>query len=147
MIEFMQLVSSTNSMTENLLHLGNDLRVKLIYDGVRDDKYCRDIILYLDNTPVIIASSTTNLDNQYFVNILKNANTTPIGKFLFNPKYNIAREDMQVLAIDGAKPIELPYHYNPLDNGLFLRISRFTYANETFELKEVVLKSLKKYYE
>ena len=145
-----QLIANKGSMTTALKSLHHDFTVQLLKTGVEDNNYVRISSLKLDGTPVLAAITSTNLNNPTFVNILKNASTTPIGQMLFAPNAQIYRRDnMQIKTID-IRFIQNSCIYTYLtktlgyqgDRKIVVRQSQFYHQNETLDITEYILPSI-----
>lgn len=149
--EFEELLNSCGSMTKQLENLGHTLNVDVLHEGIENDCFRRYTILKLNTTPVVIACSSTMISNSFFTNLLKNANTTPIGKFLFAPNSQVQRAqiDIQQIAINDIRQPHLQdfaqqkYQYQ---QHLWQRNSLFTCHHEIMELCEIILPELDKFY-
>lgn len=149
--EFEELLNSCGSMTKQLENLGRTLSVSLLHEGVEDSYFRRYTILNLNQLPVVIACSSTALNNRFFTTLLQNANTTPIGKFLFASQSQVIRSQIEIELIT-AEQISLPHlkdfvqrKYQP-SQPLWQRLSVFNYQQETMQLCEVMLPELELFY-
>ena len=147
--EFEELLYSCGSMTKQLEALGHKLTVKLIFEGIEEQYYRRYVTLNLNNIPVVLACSSTKLANSFFVDLLKNASTTPIGKFLFASGSQVKRREkmrMNLLSSNQIKPPKLvsaltSNHYQNNQN-FWCRNSTFELGKETLDLIEILLPEL-----
>lgn len=89
---FNDFLYNQSSMTKQLLSLDNSLKVTLLFSGMDGSTFKRISSLSLKNKPVIIALSQARIGNPYFINLLQNANTTPIGKILFAGDSGVFRD-------------------------------------------------------
>lgn len=146
-----QLLDNKQSMTGQLEDLDSDLTVDVLYSGVENKKFERIVSLNLADEPVLIGVSQARQSSPYFVNILKNANTTPIGMVLFAPNSQIRRDDMQVetIHLSSIKDIivkeylsELGYNY---DTHIYKRVSTFRYKKQSMQLIEYILPSINQF--
>lgn len=149
--EFEELLNSCGSMTKQLENLGRTLSVSLLHEGVEDNYFRRYTILNLNQLPVVIACSSTALNNRFFTTLLQNANTTPIGKFLFASQSQVIRSQIEIELIM-AEQISLPHlqdfiqrKYRP-SQPLWQRLSVLNYQQETMQLCEVMLPELELFY-
>lgn len=147
-----ELINNRDSMTKALQSLSHNFSVELIKNGVVSNNYVRISSLKLDNTPVIEAIVSTNVSNQTFVTILRNANTTPIGKMLFAKNSGIVRNDMKV-SVMTVQDIKNPIAHDYLNKigyddktHIVARNSEFTHQKETLEITEYILPSMTKYF-
>lgn len=149
--EFEELLNSCGSMTKQLESLGQTLSVSLLHEGIEDNFFRRYTVLNLNHLPVVIACSGTKLNNKFFTNLLQNANTTPIGRFLFAPHSQVTRAQIAIESIT-TQQITLPHlkefaarKYQP-DQPLWQRLSLFNYQQETMQLCEIMLPELELFY-
>lgn len=149
---FEELLNSCGSMTRQLENMGHTLTVELIKEGIIGDYFCRYTILKLDNTPVIFALSHSKLNSHKFINILKNANNIPIGRFLFAKDSQIVRNKIAIskVFINNVSDIiiktYLETNYNH-EQVIFSRESEFISAeNEKMILVEIILPEFKKFF-
>ncbi|AUR52606.1 chorismate--pyruvate lyase family protein [Aquella oligotrophica] len=148
--EFEELLSSCGSMTKQLEEKGHHLSVTLLSEAYHEEYFRRYTILNLDNIPVVVACSQTDIKNQYFHSLLKNASTTPIGKFLFAKDSKVKRESdmaIELVTINDLQdyPIltaNLLSHKYQQSQQFWQRKSLFTYNSESFELIEILLPEL-----
>ncbi|MDD3266778.1 MAG: hypothetical protein PHC75_06335 [Burkholderiales bacterium] len=147
---FEELLNSCGSMTRQLETIGHKLTVKLLKEGLIEDNFCRYTLLKLDNNPVILALSYTKNNNLTFIEILKNANNIPIGKFLFAKSSGISRDSLVISKItldelsDSLISNYLKTHYHDKQE-MFSRKSEFiSVQNEKMILIEIILPELKK---
>lgn len=148
--EFEELLGSCGSMTKQLEEKGHHLTVTLLAEEYHDQYFRRYTILNLDNIPVVVACSQTAIKNQYFHELLKNASTTPIGKFLFAKNSRVKRNpDMRIELVNindlKSHPLiiaNLVNHQYHQSQQFWLRKSSFIYYTESFELIEVLLPEL-----
>lgn len=148
--EFEELLNSCGSMTKQLEEKGHHLSVTLLSEAYHGQYFRRYTILNLDNIPVVLACSQTDVKNQYFHALLKNASTTPIGKFLFANNSKVKRESnmgIDLITINDLQdyPIltgNLLSHKYQQSQNFWQRKSLFTYETESFELIEILLPEL-----
>lgn len=145
-------INNKDSMTKALQSLSPNFTVELLKNGIISNNYVRISSLKLDNTPVIVAIVSTNVTNSTFVTILRNANTTPIGKMLFAKDSGITRSDMKVniMIVQDVKN-EIAHSYlNKIGytdkTHIVARDSVFTHDKETLNITEYVLPSMTKYF-
>jgi chorismate-pyruvate lyase len=151
--EFEELLNSCGSMTKQLEALGNKLSVTLLYEGVQDGQFWRQITLNLNNKPVVLALSNCSQKDLFFSTLLKNANITPIGKFLFAANSLVTRDaDMQLDLVTRAQ-IEftglgdyLKVHNYQSEQLFWQRRSSFHYRDETLQLIEILLPELESFF-
>ena len=147
--EFEEILNSCGSMTRNLEKLGHELTVNLLFEGIISGKYHRVVTLNLDVIPVVLACSTTDRSNEFFYQLLKNADITPIGKFLFAKHSGVERQEgmqlqlLKIVEIFEQKLCEQlkKYNYSP-EQKFWLRQSIFNYADEKLYLSEIILPEL-----
>lgn len=146
---FNQFLYNKSSMTKQLESLDNNLTVLILYSGMQDNVFKRITSLNLSNRPVIIGLSQAQTGSPDFVDILKHADTTPIGKILFAPKSGISRDpDMQVeqvyLKYIADKTVKnymtgLGYTDNDI---IYKRTSIFRKDKQTLQVIEYILPSI-----
>lgn len=142
------IVYDPGSTTKAFKFLGTSYNLEILFSDFEGEMFKRAIIIKLDNIPVMVAISKTHISSELFLNILQNAQTTPIGVRLFAPKSGITRGLMEVQKIDiAAIDDEIATGYiNALgmSGELYFRTSTFT-ANgtQTMNLTEYILPGLK----
>lgn len=147
-----ELINNRGSMTTALQSLSPNFTVELLKNGIISNDYVRVSSLKLDNTPVIEAIVSTNVSNSTFVTILRNANTTPIGKMLFAKDSGITRNDMKVsvMTVQDIKNQIAHDYLNKIGYSdkthIVARNSVFMHDKETLEITEYVLPSMTKYF-
>ncbi|MCC2625440.1 MAG: hypothetical protein K0R14_1313 [Burkholderiales bacterium] len=140
------IVYDPGSTTKAFKVLTDDYKLDILYSDFEGDLFKRTIVIRLDDVPVMIATSETRKSNSLFLDILQNANTTPIGVKLFSPEFCIKRGEMMVTqrsiaAIDDN--IVLDYIKRlKVNEELYFRISTFSYNKQSMELKEYILPGL-----
>jgi len=152
--EFEELLNSCGSMTRQLEDLGHKLSVTLLAECSENNNFRRYTTLNLNNTPVVVACSQTLIKNQFFYNLLKNASTTPIGKFLFSNNQVRRLENMKIELVNQKhfqqhKIIinNIILHKYRLDQTFWQRTSIFRHSkNEQFELIEILLPELELFF-
>lgn len=151
-VEFEELLNSCGSMTQQLENLGQQLSVKLIHEGVEDEYFCRYSLLHLNQRAVVIACSQACLSAEFFCKLLKNANVTPIGKFLFATGSQVRRDNnMDIRLITSAQISEpqLQQYLNKnyrVDQEFWQRTSQFNYGNEELNLIEIILPEFEEFF-
>jgi chorismate-pyruvate lyase len=146
---FMRLLHSRDSMTANLEALGQNLSISLVQQGDTLSETFRATVLNLNQKAVITAYSSCSLKHKFFSTLLKNAATTPLGKFLFAADSAIKRNHgMQILA-HSLSQLPVPLLSSFLCTSGFsqqqqfwVRYSTFSYATESLQLIEVILPQL-----
>lgn len=148
-----ELINNKGSMTTALESLKHNFSVELLKNGVLSNNYVRISSLKLDNTPVIAAIVSTNVANPTFVDILRKASTTPIGKMLFAKGADIhRRDDMKiiVLTVHDIDNSIIHKYLNSLgyndSTRIVARNSEFYHQTETMSITEYVLPSMTKYF-
>lgn len=147
-----ELINNKGSMTKALLSLSPNFTVELLKNGIISNNYVRVSSLKLDNNPVITAVVSTNVTDSTFVTILRNANTTPIGKMLFAKDSGITRSDMKVnvMIVQDIKNEVAHTYLNKIGytdkTHIVARDSVFTHGKETLDITEYVLPSMTKYF-
>lgn len=140
-------------MTKQLEDLGQKLSIKLIKEGIEDNHFRRYTTLNLNNREVVAACSSVRLTYPFFTDILKNANTIPIGKFLFAPGSIVRRRNdmcLELIAKSQIKPQLLQDILTGLryrdDQAFWQRTSVFEFQNETLDLIEIILPELDSFF-
>lgn len=148
--EFEELLNSCGSMTKQLEALGSHLNVRLLHDGIEENCFRRYTILALNDMPVIAACSSTSLEHTFFAELLHNANTTPIGKFLF-ANNSVVRDEV-LITLENKSVIQKPHlkefvdtHYLN-EQSFWQRKSYFHYKEQHMELIEIVLPELESFF-
>lgn len=143
--EFEELLNSCGSMTKQLEDLGQTLRVELLHEGIEDNYFRRYSLLHLNQRAVVIACSSADIHAEFFSTLLKNANTTPIGKFLFAPHSLVQRKPEMQIELVTINQIYEPHlqdylrqHYQT-DQEFWLRKSEFNYHDQHLDLIEILL--------
>jgi chorismate-pyruvate lyase len=146
-------INNKASMTVALKSLHHDFNVKLLKTGVDGYDYVRISSLNLESEPVIVAFVSTKLINSTFVNILKNAGITPIGKMLFAPKADIHRNDnmkVKVILVSDIKNNTIHSYINRIgykdSTKIVVRYSEFYHKYEVMKIDEYILPSITKYF-
>ncbi len=140
------IVYDPGSTTKAFKFLTDDYKLDILYSGFEGDLFKRTIVIKLDDVAVMVATSETKNSDSLFLDILQNANTTPIGVKLFSPQYGIKRGDMVVTkrtiaAIDDQ--IVLNYIKKlEIKEDLYFRTSIFSCDKQNMELKEYILPGL-----
>ncbi len=152
--EFEELLNSCGSMTKQLEALGRHLSVTLLYEGIVDNCFHRYITLNLNQTPVVLACSNALLEHEFFAKLLQNANTTPIGKFLFANGSAVTRDSNMELDLIHSTIINDPrlqnyfqQHKYQLEQLFWQRKSIFHYQNQRLNLIEIILPELERFFE
>jgi chorismate-pyruvate lyase len=147
-----EVVYNNQSMTTMLRTLSSDFTVTVLKSEVEEPNYVRIVELNLRNTPVIVAISSTNLNNPTFVNLLKNSQDVSIGNKLFANDSQISRLSNMTITNVRLKNIRNPIISNYLislgytpTQQFVKRHSYFNYKTETMDLIEYVLPSLNKF--
>lgn len=140
-------------MTQQLESLGQQLSVKLIHEGIEDEYFCRYSLLHLNQRAVVIACSKAHIPSaEFFCQLLKNANVTPIGKFLFATGSQVRRnKDMRIELVTTTHISEFQLqqylNQNYQANQVFWqRTSQFNYADEQLKLIEVILPEFEEFF-
>ncbi len=89
---FNQFLYNQASMTKQLESLDNNFKVVVLNSAMVDSTYKRIVSLNLSNIPVLVAISQAKTSSPYFVDLLKNADTKPIGKVLFAKNSGVIRD-------------------------------------------------------
>lgn len=139
-------------MTAQLENLGQQLTISLIHEEVSQQQFQRLITLNLNDIAVVAAFSYTGLNQRFFSQLLRNANTTPIGKFLFaNPSKAKRLDNMQIkqaklqqIQTIKLQEMLLASGYTP-EQLFWQRSSIFSYQDEQLHLQEILLPELAKF--
>ncbi len=151
-IKLNEIINNPQSMTKSLKKLNNNFSVNILYSGVESSYYKRLVALKLESTTVIIASSSTKLDNSTFVDILSRSKGNSIGLQLFSPTSKIKRlPDMAIKHIQTQQinsrtlaTYLISIGYKPSQE-IISRTSTFYYKNESMILCEYILPSLNQF--
>lgn len=150
--EFEELLNSCGSMTQQLENLGQQLSVKLIHEGIEGEHFCRYSLLHLNQRAVVIACSQANLSAEFFCQLLKNANVTPIGKFLFAAGSQVQRNnamDIKLVSSAQISKLQLQQYLNQNyrnNQEFWQRTSQFNYRNEQLNLIEIILPEFEEFF-
>lgn len=149
--EFAELLNSCGSMTEQLKKLHYDFSVELLKTEIVDNKISRYTLLKLNNIPVIIAESSCLISDTVFYEIIKNADTTPIGKYLFAKNSHIIRSNVETTQIKSSDITNsqiiqsfLLNNFSPLQF-FWLRTSVFRHSQQQMNLNETILPNIYKF--
>ena len=143
--EFEELLNSCGSMTKQLEDLGQRLSVELLHEGIEDNHFRRYSLLHLNQRAVVIACSSADIHAEFFSALLKNANTTPIGKFLFAPHSLVQRKPEMQIELVTINQIHEPQLKNYLqqhyqnNQEFWQRKSEFNYRDQRLNLIEILL--------
>lgn len=147
-----QLLHNKQSMTKQLESLNADLKVDVIHSEFKDNKFERVVSLKLKNNPVLIGVSEAHVSSPYFVSILKNADTLPIGKILFAKGSQVKRDkNMQIANIYSPAITDvvvknciskLGYDDHVI---IYKRTSVFRYKNQKMQLTEYILPAINQF--
>lgn len=143
--EFEELLNSCGSMTQQLENLGQQLSVKLIHEGIEGEYFCRYSLLHLNQRAVVIACSQANLSAEFFCQLLRNANVTPIGKFLFARGSQVQRNNEMDIKLVSSAQISEPQLQQYLNQNyrtnqeFWQRTSQFNYRDQRLNLIEILL--------
>lgn len=121
--------------------------LKILDHGINADKFQRIVAIYLENIPVMLGVSSTQLSHTTFLDILQNAAHVPIGTKLFAVDSGISRTNMQVRQIPvdtiANKAVnDFLANLTNLPDQLYFRQSDFVYENQSMRLDEYVLPGL-----
>lgn len=143
--EFEELLNSCGSMTQQLENLGQQLSVKLIHEGIEGEYFCRYSLLHLNQRAVVIACSQAHLSAEFFCQLLRNANVTPIGKFLFARGSQVQRNNEMDIKLVSSAQISEPQLQQYLNQNyrtnqeFWQRTSQFNYRDQRLNLIEILL--------
>ena len=136
-------------MTAQLENLGQQLSISLIHEGINNQQFQRLVTLNLNNIAVVAAFSWANVDDRFFSQLLLNANTIPIGKFLFtDPSHAHRLNNMQIKQISLQQIQTLKLQQMLAASGhaptqsFWQRSSIFAYRHEQLHLVEILLPEL-----
>lgn len=151
--EFEELLNSCGSMTRQLEDLGQKLSVTLLHTGTEGNYFCRYTTLNLNNKSVVIACSSAKITDIFFVNLLKKASTTPIGKYLFAPGSEVKRQDNMHLKLINISQISqsiiienLAKNHYQTKQQFWQRTSFFEYQLQRLRLIEILLPELDSFF-
>ena len=94
-----QITKDHGSLTQRLKQLNENFSIELLATGASNTEYRRTIAEKLNDTPVVMATSYTSLDNTFFVDLLANAATKSIGETLFAHDSKVKRNQMESIRI------------------------------------------------
>ncbi|NNM60311.1 MAG: hypothetical protein HKM04_10930 [Legionellales bacterium] len=147
---FSQFLYSQTSMTKQLEDLNSKLTVEILYSKMEGHRnFDRIVSLKLQNKPVIVGVSQANRDNPYFVDLLKDASTKPIGKILFSKDSGVTRDpNMRVEKINLSAISDVIVRTYMMNLGysnqdvIYKRTSIFHKDKESMQVIEYVLPSI-----
>ncbi len=148
LIEFEELLNSCGSMTKQLESLGHKLQVTLLQEGFESGFWVRYTILSLNQQAVVIACSKAKREDMFFCSLLQQANTQPIGKFLFAADSEVKRQPkMQIKLVNYQQIAKNNLQYYLQNNyksnqSFWLRESCFEFKNQKLYLQEILLPEL-----
>lgn len=142
--EFLQDPSSTTGYFQSL---SKNYKLDILHHGRQEDSFWRIVAIYLDNIPVMIGVSSTQVWHHTFLEILENAAHIPIGTRLFKAGAEITRTNMQIgeincAAITNNTVTTFLHKLDGIGTEIYLRQSDFVHKNETMHLDEYVLPGL-----
>lgn len=152
--QVLDIINNNQSMTLYLKKLNSQFKVQELYNGIERGEYRRFVAISLDNTPVIVAISSTTPNNQVFYNILANSKNNSIGTKLFAHNSGIKRNpnmQIQTITVDNINGNILKNYLLKLgfskNQPILMRISIFTTnnKNEQMHLTEFLLPSIVKF--
>ena len=121
-----QITQDHGSLTQILKGLNKNFSIELLATGETNNEYRRTIAEKLNNTPVVMATSYTTLDNLFFVDLLKNSATNSIGETLFANDSKVKRTQMENTHIQIQQitnPTIQKYLYNSKYKNKFIKIN------------------------
>lgn len=135
-------------MTRQLKCLGT-MQVSILYAKMEDNNFRRISSLNVENKPVVVAMAVANRASPYFVKMLENAGTTPLGKVLFATDSKIAREptmEVEPLYLDDIDSYTIRNYIASLaytkHDIFYKRTSVFRKGKQYMQLIEYILPSL-----
>lgn len=141
-----QIIYDPGSTTKAFKYLTDDYKLEILFSGFDKNLFKRTIVIKLDDIPVMLAVSETQVSNDLFLDILQNAHHTPIGVKLFSPELAIKRGEMQVtqINVEMIDDLIVANYIKALNisERLFYRTSIFTSNMQIMELKEYILPGL-----
>ena len=150
-MNWIDFVNDPGSTTKAFKLLTTDYKLEILSSNFTVSGFERIIVIKLDKIPVMVAISTTSHKDCLFLDILKNAENTPIGVKLFEQGSSIKRGNMSVTPIKinkiNSQVIKQYILQNVVVDTLYLRRSSFTCRGESMELSEYVLPGLKQIFD
>jgi len=147
-----QVLYDKGSMTKQLESLDGRLGVEVLYSAMDETNYIRIASLKLRNTPVLIGISKASEDSPYFMNVLQNANVTPIGKVLFAKDSKVTRDKkmhVESIHLSQIKNLIVRTYLMRLgyidEDVIYQRTSIFHYENQSMQLVEYILPSIRQF--
>jgi len=124
--------------------VNNHYSLEVLQTGVVGDNYVRVAVINLDNIPVIVGVSKTNIKNKTFLNILKNAGNKRFGQTVMalNPQIKYRNQDAAI-TIDQVKTPAVRAYLKSIgytnDKKVIRRELVFSYQGESMTLTEFML--------
>ena len=146
-----KIAQDHGSLTKKLKTLNENFSIELLQTGNNSTEYRRTIAEKLNNVPVVMASSFTELKNTFFVDLLANSATKSIGETLFAHDSKVKRKQMnnKHITIQEIKnPTIQEYLYKigyNTQTKIIYRNSIFTFENQNMHIEEYFLPSLNKF--
>lgn len=115
-----------------------------VFDG-QQPLFCREVVLSLDDRPVVWARSVCTKDSQAWLSLL-DCGTQPLGQRLFDGSLPITRSPFEYAVVSAAHPM-LPAQVAALlsDEGMAARRSVFWWQGAPLLLTECFLPSIEEY--
>lgn len=145
-MQAIKVLQNPGSTTRFFGSLTDDYLLEVLYSGLDETFYQRITVIKLDNIPVMLNLSSTHVNNRSFMNILQNAQTSPIGNSLFADGSKISRGEITIAQIrlneiNNQVVSEYMQAMNIYED-LYYRYSIFSHRQETMELTEYALPGL-----
>lgn len=147
-MNYLDVINDPGSTTKAFKILSTDYELEVLSSKEDGGLFKRVVVIKLDQVPVMVALSQTSIDSLVFLDILKNAATTPIGVKLFAPNSQIVRGKMAVknITLNQIQDKVIRDYLEPIvtnESELYHRQSVFSYKTQTMKLIEYVLPGLK----
>lgn len=146
-MKLQELLYEPGSLTQKLLGICCNLNLQVLKCERVGEIFKRVVIIKLNNTPVVLAISTTFVEYLTFTNILQSSNSNPIGLQLFvKSSSNIKRSSLKVIKLSHTTSkssiIQNQENKDLLETALYLRFSIFKCKEELLLLKEYMLNGI-----
>ena len=145
-MNIIDFLADFGSTTKTFKTWSDEYSLDVIENGIMGDVFCRLVVIFVDKMPVMLGLSETRLSNPKFLDILKNAGSTPIGVRLFAANSGISRIepfigqlDTEAVTIRAIKDSLVQYGASGM---IYYRQSNFVIDNEIMTLQELVLPGL-----
>ncbi len=150
-MRFIEFLYDPGSSTILLKSLPFSYSLEVLIDPYLADLVKRNVVIALNQQPVILALSYTMPENQFFANLLLMAKNSPIGERLFAAGSEVMRSEVQVERCQVSTVEEkilatcLMRHGFKLGDEIYRRKSHFNYQHERMDLVEYILPVLENF--